>query len=77
MPRKDINALEAGHRRKPWSPAQDRFDMRAALRAIPDNLFAAIISAVQENTPHSEAMRQTILTENEARYRRYLRSNAD
>ena len=75
MPRKDLNALEAGHRKHRWSPAQDRIDMRAALRAIPPNLFGAIIAAAQDNTPHGETMRQTILAENEARYRQWLRNN--
>lgn len=77
MPRKDINALEAGHRRKPWSPAQDRFDMRAALRATPDNLFAALHTAMADNTPHAQDMRKIIAAEQKARYRRYLRSNSD
>ena len=49
--------------------------MRAALRAIPPNLFGAIIAAAQDNTPHGETMRQTILAENAARYRQWLRNN--
>lgn len=75
MSRKNILALEAGHRRKAWSAAQDRFDMRAALRAVPPNLFAAIVSALEGGTPHALDMRATIDAEQDARYAAWLRTN--